>query len=270
MMRNMTWIKKGFVCGLAAVCFMMGFGTVQAEAGFGTLTIRKEALKERAASKGEEKAESSGKEQEGSVKEQELAAKEQELEQLRKTKVSYMISCTYCGGSGKSAAACKYCSGKGIADIPGNLSLVMSCGHCMGSGKEKCAMCMNGKMVNPDYSEQCEVRDGKIKKLEDEIAQMKETSGDSSFSDSTLKPEPIPSPNLFPDNPTDRISVDCVNCKGTGRVTCSSCKGAGYLEKTNWTAGYSGSGSKSYTTKISCSCDSGSRICIYCGGDGKR
>ncbi len=263
-MRNMVWMKKGILCGLTTMYFMMGFGTVQAEAGWATLTIRKEAAKDRAASKEETE----------STKESDLIKKKQELEQLRQTKIPYMISCSYCGGSGRSTAACIRCDGKGIADIPGNLSLVMSCGYCMGSGREKCGMCMYGKMENPDYFVKCDARDKKIKELEAEIAQMegKSTENPITNPDPNPNPDPGPFPNPIPDpdpNPISRISVECVKCKGTGRVTCTSCKGTGYLEKTNWTVDYSGSGSKSYTTRRSCYCDNGTRTCTVCGGTGE-
>lgn len=263
-MRKATWIRRGILCSLMTVCFATAFGPTVAEAGWTGSQRGGKTPKE------SEIAAENKKETSQSSITKELEKKNKELEKLRNTKIPYMVSCTYCGGSGESDAACKKCNGTGIADTPGNFSFVVPCGYCMGSGREACSMCMGGKMKNPNYSAQCGERDKKIKTLENEIAQLnqklvpKETKQIQSI---TEEDYPIHDNDEWE---IPKTSIDCVICKGTGKVICSSCKGSGYLEKTNTAPDYSGNGGTQYTTSTKCSCDNGFRSCIYCGGTGKR
>lgn len=270
-MKKMMWMKKGILCALMAVCFTAAFEPAEAHAGWVTSALRKGNLKEN-----ETAAEKETKPSEESLK-KDMEKKYEELRKLQNTRYNYMITCTYCKGSGRSSTACKSCKGKGIADTPGNFTIVLSCGYCMGSGYEKCSMCMGGQMVNPDYNTQCQARDEKIKKLENEIGQiqnqLRELNGgnlaDGSGGAGVNPTLPYPTDPIYPTDPvypTKGRTIDCIKCKNTGWVDCTLCGGTGYVEKRRPTPNYGGGSTNYYTVSERCTgCTGGSIPCYMCG-----
>lgn len=264
-MKNKMWMKKGMLFSLAAVCFILGTGAIRAEAGWVTPSLRKKALESRVAAENEENG------TKVSAAEEELKKKEEELRQLQNTKYDYLVKCTYCGGSRKSDTPCKKCGGSGLADIPGNLSLVVPCGYCEG-GYERCSMCMGGKMQNPDYFALCKARDEKIKKLEEEIAELRGQLGLEIVG--PVNPEPTYSPEPTRPDPNPPIwessSFDCPRCRNKGWVDCGLCEG-GYRDKIISVPDYSGSGHSTKVVKVKCTaCKNGTISCSLCGGGANR
>lgn len=286
-MKNMIRIKKLILYGLLVMFFSILLVPAQVEAGFPSVVLKKEALKQKSATgQTEEKSETN--------LEKELEAKQKELETLKYNKPKYLITCQYCGGTQESNTICNRCNGTGIMDMPGNdamsLSLVFSCASCGGSGYEYCKMCINGKMADPDYFTKCETWNEKIENLEEDIMQLdmqlhpekyeaKGNGGKSGDNGVTVvvpgsgSAYSNPSP-VYPDSDSgwnlETKKSDCVRCKGSGREQCSTCGGSGYLSSTKYAPDYAGTGGGQYTVQTKCTCDNGYRTCGLCLGSGKN
>lgn len=269
-MKAVEWMKKGILCGVAALCLVTGTGTIRAEAGWKVTAAGQET-----AAKPEEV----------------LKKKREELSRLRNTTFDYLVKCTYCNGSGRSQVACKKCNGKGIVNIPGDYYLVVSCGYCMRSGREACGMCMGGQMVNPEYNALCQERNERIKGLEAEIAQLeqqirpKETqpaqdrnqntgmvnNGGITNNGGTWNPG-YGGYGIFTDDNSwgtgrTNTTIDCAKCNNTGWVDCSLCRGTGRIETTKHSIDLVGNGGTAYTTSKMCtSCTGGKIPCYLCSG----
>lgn len=82
-----------------------------------------------------------------------IASIQQELNELSANRPKSMISCTYCGGSGRLETPCETCGGSGL--IPMReitmFSASVPCSDCRGYGSEICSYCTFGLMTNPEY-----------------------------------------------------------------------------------------------------------------------
>ena len=64
-----------------------------------------------------------------------------------------LISCPFCGGSGRSDTECKSCNGSGYKTDP-NITMFAAffpCRECAGDGYPKCSECFLGSYMDPDY-----------------------------------------------------------------------------------------------------------------------
>jgi len=86
-------------------------------------------------------------------KEEDKTAIQDELNYLSANRPQAIISCPYCGGSGRESSPCKSCGGSGQVPIPGVTAFAafVPCSDCRGGGYAVCGQCTFGTITNPNY-----------------------------------------------------------------------------------------------------------------------
>ena len=88
-----------------------------------------------------------------SVPKVDAAVIQNELNTLAANRPQVLISCAYCGGTGRVGDACASCGGTGMTSIPGvtMFAAAAPCTACRGNGYAICSQCTLGLIENPNY-----------------------------------------------------------------------------------------------------------------------
>lgn len=154
-----------------------------------------------------------------------------------------LISCPVCGGDGRLDTKCKGCNGRGSKALPGVTMFIANvpCGDCLGSGYTKCAACMNGRYLDPDYQAKHEewdkqrrsllkemgYSDAEIDEMDRALAQAYLDTHNQTNPGSNHTLQPV-APGSSSQSKTPAASTMCKVCHGTG--VCSTCYGDGLME----------------------------------------
>lgn len=148
-----------------------------------------------------------------------------------------LISCPFCGGDGRLDTKCKGCNGRGNKALPGvtMFSANIPCGDCLGTGYAKCAACMNGRYLDPDYQVKHEEWDKQRRSLlnemgysDAEIDEMDRAAAQA-YLDAHNQAGPGSNSIAVPGGSSQpKAPAMCKVCYGTG--VCSTCYGDGRME----------------------------------------
>ncbi len=176
-----------------------------------------------------------------------------------------LISCPFCGGSGRSDTECKSCNGSGYKTDP-NITMFAAffpCRECAGAGYPKCSECFLGSYMDPDYQLKREEWDKQRRALLNEMgySDAEIDAMDRARAKAYLQAhEQMPSEFEGVFQPSDLADAPsgCNACSGIG--TCPTCYGDGLMENP-----YLGG-----KLQDCANCRSNKGKCWNCNGTGKK